>query len=59
MLEDDIEEEEKISIVDHFCQQLINSGYCHDKAREIVLSGLKGIQRKESGRKEIKNKNKG
>ena len=37
--------------MDHFCQQLLNSGYCDDKVREIVLSGLKGIQRKETGRK--------
>ena len=52
MLDEKIDLEEKVMIVDHFSQQLINSGYSEEKTREIVLSGLKVVQRKENRRKE-------
>ena len=52
MLDDHIDIEEKINIIDHFSQQLVNSGYSKDKIREIICSGLKGIMRKERERKE-------
>ena len=43
----DISIEEKISVINHFTQQLINSGYGRDQIREIIESGLQGILRKE------------
>ena len=47
MLDSQISIDEKIGIVDHFCQQLKNSGYSDDKIREVVTSGLKGVKRKD------------
>ena len=47
--------EEKIRVVDKFCQQLVNSGYSYLQVREIVLSSLKGQDKKEKRRK-IKDK---
>ena len=47
MMDKEIETEEKIRIVDHFTQQLCNSGYKISQIRNIVESSLKGIKRKE------------
>ena len=54
-----IDIEEKTKIIDHFSQQLVNSGYCKEKIREIISSGLKGVLRKERERKERNNRYKG
>ena len=43
--------DEKIGIVDHFTTQLVNSGYDQKKCKEIIISGLKGVQRKMERRK--------
>ena len=42
--------EEKISIVNHFTKQLINSGYTHNQAKDIIVSSLVGIKRREKKR---------
>ena len=42
--------EERVQIVDHYTQQLVNSGYGEEQIRDIVTSGLKGIVRKEERR---------
>ena len=47
VLDSKIELSEKIEIVNHYTQQLKNSGYSNDQMREIVTSSLKGIVRKE------------
>jgi len=46
MMDSNIELEEKTNIVDHFTQQLHNSGYKISQIRNIVESSLKGIKRK-------------
>ena len=46
--------EEKIEIVTHYTQQLVNSGYLPDQIRDIIESSLKGVLRKEKKRKEKK-----
>ena len=43
--------EERISIVDKYTQQLLNSGYNRSQIKEIVVSALKGFKRKEEERK--------
>ena len=47
VLDRDIHINEKIEIIDHFSQQLFNSGYKQPQIRDIVESGLKGVMRKE------------
>ena len=47
VLDDSIEIGEKVEIIDHYTQQLKNSGYTSDQILEIIVSGLKGIIRKE------------
>ena len=59
MLDDGICKEEKTNIIDHFSQQLVNSGSCKEKIREIICSGLKGVMRKERKRKERSNRYRG
>ena len=56
MMDTNISSEEKISTVDHFTQQLVNSGYSTQKIKEVVISSLKGVMRKEKRIKEGKNK---
>ena len=51
MLDEKVTAEERISIVDHFTQQLWNSGYKEVQIREIILSSLKGTIRKEERQK--------
>ena len=46
-----IDIEEKIEVIDHFSQQLMNSGCDIEQIRDIVQSSLKGIQRKQERRK--------
>ena len=56
MMDDEISTEEKIETVDHFTQQLVNSGYTQQKIKEIIVSSLKGVRRKEKRRKDMKSK---
>ena len=56
MMDKDIEIEEKIRIVDHFTQQLYNSGYKISQIRNIIESSLKGIKRKENSMNKRKNR---
>ena len=56
MVDDKIEKEEKTDIVNHFTQQLVNSGYAWPQIREIVTSSLKGICKKDLRRKETNSK---
>ena len=54
MLDSKIDTEEKTSIVDHFTQQLWNSGYSWQQIREVVVSSIKGFERKELHKREKK-----
>ena len=36
--------QERISVLDGFCQKLANSGYSRTQARRIIISGLKGYE---------------
>ena len=57
MMDSQIDANEKIQTIDHFTQQLVNSGYKGSQIREIIISSLKGILRKERrGEKEGKSK---
>ena len=47
VMDSEIELKEKIEIIDHYTQQLVNSGYACDQIRVIIESSLKGIKRKE------------
>ena len=47
MMDKKIEKDERIEIVDHFTQQLVNSGYNANQIKGIIISSLKGIMRKE------------
>ena len=51
VLDANIEIDEKVQIVNHYTQQLLNSGYSNDQIKDIIISGLKGAQRKEERRK--------
>ena len=46
-MHESIELDEKIGVVDKYCQQLVNSGYSQKQIREIVVSSLKGTYKKE------------
>ena len=52
MMDDGILMEEKLEKVNHFTQQMINSGYSWQQTREVIVSGLKGIIKEEMRRKE-------
>ena len=52
MMDDNIEIDEKIKHIDHFTNQLCNSGYSWQQSKEIIVSSLKGIKRKSEKRKE-------
>ena len=47
MIDKDVEEEERIEIVDHFTTQLLRSGYNINQILEIVQSSLLGMMKKE------------
>ena len=47
MMDKSIGINERVSKVDQFTQQMINSGYSWDQSREIVVSALKGVQKRE------------
>ena len=49
----DLEIDDKISIVDKYTQQLINSEYSWKSCREIVICGLKGWKRKEARKRRL------
>ena len=53
MVDEKMEQEEKNNIVNHFTQQLVNSGYTWSQIREIVTCSLKGTIKKELRRKEL------
>ena len=52
MMDSNISAQEKIETVDHFTQQLVNSGYNAAQISDIIVSSLKGIMRKERRLKE-------
>ena len=52
MMDELIDKEERIQKVDHFTKQLINSGYSWKQSRDIIVSALKGIIKKEEREKE-------
>ena len=54
MMDENIEVEEQIEKINHFTQQLINSGYQWGQIREIIVSSLRGFNTKELRRKERK-----
>ena len=56
VLDKDIPVEEKVMIVDHYTQQLVNSGYSKEQIREMIESGLKGVVRKEERRRNAVNR---
>ena len=47
MMDDEVDEEERIAIVDHFTKQLINSGYSESQIMDFIICSLKGRSRKE------------
>ena len=51
-MDTNIDLNEKVEVIDHFSQQLINSGYAVEQIRDIVQSALKGINRKLERRKD-------
>ena len=52
VLHDSICMDERISIIDKYTQQLLNSGYNRNQIREIIVSAMKGFIRKEKERKD-------
>ena len=56
MMDDGIMMDEKLNKIDHFTQQMINSGYSWQQTREVIVSSLKGIIKEEMKRKEEKSK---
>ena len=52
MMDEGIEINEKLEKIDHFSQQLINSGYSWRQIREVVVSGMKGVVKEEARRRE-------
>ena len=48
---DMITQGERVRLVDNFTQELKNSGYCRKRAREIVVCGLLGLERKRMRRR--------
>ena len=42
VMSEEVTIEEKVSVIDKFIQQLVNSGYRYFQIRDIVLSSLKG-----------------
>ena len=53
VMDDNIDEAEKVEIINHFTTQLKNSGYEHNKAYEIIMCSLRGVAKKEEKRKDI------
>ena len=52
MLDDEVGMDERREKLDHFTQQMVNSGYSWQQIREVVVSGLKGIEKEEARRRE-------
>ena len=48
MMDSKIDNKENIEKVNHFCQQLINSGYKWEQIREITVSSLRSVVRREN-----------
>ena len=53
-MDDEIDTTEKIEVVDHYTQQLINSGYNGEQVRDIIESGLKGMKKRREERKKAR-----
>ena len=51
VLDSKISNDEKVDIVNHYTQQLVNSGYSTTQIREIIESSLKGVVKKEENRR--------
>ena len=47
MMDGEISDEEKIEKVNHFSQQLVNSGYKWSQIREVVISSLRSVVKRE------------
>ena len=47
VLDNKISISEKVEIVDHYTQQLVNSGYAPEQIRDIIERSLEGVVRKE------------
>ena len=47
MFDKEISREERVQKVDHFTKQLINSGYSWSQSRDIIVSALKGMIKRE------------
>ena len=45
-MDEGIEENEQVEKIDHFTQQLINSGYQWGQVREVIVCSLKGFLKK-------------
>ena len=54
VMDDEIDTTEKIEVVDHYTQQLINSGYNGEQVRDIIESGLKGMKKRREERKKAR-----
>ena len=52
MVDEDVGDDERVAIVNHFTQQLHNSGYNRSQITEIIVCGLKGRVKKEEEIKE-------
>ena len=51
VMHDKVGIKEKTAVVDKYTQQLMNSGYSRNQIREIILSAVRGYERKERERK--------
>ena len=47
MIEKSIKEEERVKEVDHFIQQIRNSEYNVSQMKDIILSSIRGTQKRE------------
>ena len=56
MMDNNISDEEKIAEVDHYIQQLVNSEYSVSQIRDIVMSSIRRLQKREIKMKERSNR---
>jgi len=51
VLDENLEQSERLQVVEKYVQQLVNSEYSWKQIRDIIVSGIKGFKRKERTRK--------
>ena len=51
VLDENLEQSERLQVVEKYVQQLVNSEYSWKQIRDIIVSGIKGFKRKEKTRK--------